>query len=163
MNITPVQNNSQSFGMAFKLKGDGAKKLATFLEEVAPSTSNHVMEDLIKPIHPLKTNVIYDGQDVIVAGKKVSDKAPVAMPGTDYKDLQYLLGDDVYHVKYDVPKKQLIEVYKAHPLMQKLFNAKEIAKDMDVQAVNQAYQAQMITKKQASIEETAKKLQDLFG
>lgn len=30
MNITPVQNNSQSFGMAFKLKGDGAKKLAAF-------------------------------------------------------------------------------------------------------------------------------------
>lgn len=27
MNVSPVQNNnSQSFGMAFKLKGDGAKK-----------------------------------------------------------------------------------------------------------------------------------------
>lgn len=163
MNITPVQNNSQSFGMAFKLKGDGAKKLATFLEEVAPSTSNHVMEDLIKPIHPLKTNVIYDGQDVIVAGKKVSDKAPVAMPGTDYKDLQYLLGDDVYHVKYAVPKNKLIDVYTGHPLTQTLFNAKEIAKDMDVKAATQTYEAQVTAGKQTRIEESAKKLQDLYG
>ena len=36
MNVNPVQNNnSQSFGMAFKLKGDGAKKLASVLEEVS--------------------------------------------------------------------------------------------------------------------------------
>ena len=88
MNITPVQNNSQSFGMAFKLKGDGAKKLATFLEEVAPSTSNHVMEDLIKPIHPLKTNVIYDGQVIgylgeihptVAANYSIKDRVYVAV------------------------------------------------------------------------------------
>ncbi len=30
MNVTPVQNNSQSFGMAFKLKGEGAKNLQLF-------------------------------------------------------------------------------------------------------------------------------------
>ena len=163
MNVTPVQNNSQSFGMAFKLKGDGAKKLATFLEETNTATNKYVMDELIPSIHSLKTNVIYDGQDVMVAGKKVSDKVPVAMPGTDYKDLQYLLDNEVYHVKYALPKNKLIDVYTGHPLTQTLFNAKEIAKDMDVKAATQTYEAQVTAGKQTRIEESAKKLQDLYG
>ena len=164
MNISPIQNNnSQSFGMAFRLKGDGAKKLATFLEETNSATNKHVMEDLIKPIDALKTNVVFDGENVLVEGASVSKNSPVVMPGTYDKDLQYVLdGGKVYHVIYNKPKK-FIEVFESHPLMQKLFNAREIAKDMDVQAAKQAYDGQLVAQKQARIEAKAKELQDLYG
>lgn len=166
MNINPVQNNnSQSFGMAFKLKGDGAKRLATLLEETNPATNKHIMDDLIAPINSLKTEVVYDGENVIVGALKVSDTSPVGMPGTYKHDLQYPIdnGKHVYHVWYKEPKKRLIDVYEAHPLMQKLFNAREIAKDMDAKAAQKAYNVQMAAEKQARIDEEAKKLQDMFG
>lgn len=164
MNITPVQNNSQSFGMAFKLKGDGAKKLAAFLEETNSATNRHVMEDLIKPINALKTEVVYDGRDVLIGQDSVSECLPVAMPGSNNKILRYRLngGSDVYHIIYDVPQ-GLVNIYERHPFMQQLFNAKEIAKDMGKISAAQAYKTQQAAEKQARIEETAKKLQDLFG
>ena len=164
MNITPVQNNSQSFGMAFKLKGDGAKKLAAFLEETNSATNRHVMEDLIKPINALKTEVVYDGRDVLIGKNSVSEHLPVAMPGSNNRILQYRLngGSDVYHIIYDVPQ-GLVNIHERHPFMQQLFNAKEIAKDMNIVAAEDAYKAQMTAEKQARIEEAAKKLQDLYG
>lgn len=125
MNIRPVQNNSQSFGMAFKLKGDGAKKLAAFLEETNSATNRHVMEDLIKPINALKTEVVYDGRDVLIGQDSVSECLPVAMPGSNNRILRYRLngGSDVYHIIYDVPQ-GLVNIHERHPfcnnyLMQK--------------------------------------------
>lgn len=166
MNVTPVQNNnSQSFGMAFKLKGDGARKLATFLEEANPATNKHVMDDLIEPINSLKTKVVYDGENVMVDRLAVSERCPVAMPGTNNTDLQYVLdnGEYVYHVKYNEPKKFLLDVYEPHPLMQKLFNAREIAKDLDAKTAEQAYKTQILSEKKANVDEIAKKLEDLYG
>lgn len=165
MNVSPVQNNtSQSFGMAFKLKGDGARKLATFLEETNSATNKHVMEDLIAPINSLKTEVVYDGENVMIDKLSVSERLPVAMPNTNNKDLQYVLdgGEYVYHVIYNNPQ-MFLDVAESHPLMQKLFNAREIAKDVDAKAAQKAYQTQMTTEKEARIAEKAKKLQDLFG
>ena len=160
MNIRPVQNNSQSFGMAFKLKGDGAKKLAAFLEETNSATNRHVMEDLIKPIN----EVVYDGRDVLIGQDSVSECLPVAMPGSNNRILRYRLngGSDVYHIIYDVPQ-GLVNIHERHPFMQQLFNAKEIAKDMGKISAAEAYKTQQAAEKQARIEETAKKLQDLFG
>lgn len=163
MNITPVQNNSQSFGMAFKLKGDGAKKLAAFLEETNSATNRHVMEDLIKPINALKTEVVYDGRDVLIGKNSVSERLPVAA-GSNGTILKYRLngGSDVYHIIYDVPQ-GLVNIHERHPFMQQLFNAKEIAKDMDRVAAQKAYEAQQAAVKQVCIEKAAKKLQDLYG
>lgn len=164
MNVTPVQNNSQSFGMAFKLKGEGAKKLATFMDEVNSATNKHLIEDLIEPIHALKTEVVYDGKYVLIGQNSVSERCPVAMPDTDCKDLQYSLdgGEYVYHIIYEKPQKSL-NVVEAHPFMQQLFNAREIAKDVDRIAAKQAYKTQQISEKEARIEASAKKLQDLYG
>lgn len=164
MNVTPVQNNSQSFGMAFKLKGDGAKKLATFLEETNSATNKHVMEDLIKPINTLKTNVVYDGENVLIEGVPVSEHCPIAMPDTNKRDLQYTLdgGEYVYHIEYKEPR-NFVDVYEPYPLLQRLFNAREIAKDIEVQAAKEAYRAQQTAEKEARIAETAQKLQDLYG
>lgn len=163
MNITPVQNNSQSFGMAFKLKGDGAKKLAAFLEETNSATNRHVMEDLIKPINALKTEVVYDGRNVLIGKNSVSERLPVAA-GSNGTILKYRLngGSDVYHIIYDVPQ-GLVNIHERHPFMQQLFNAKEIAKDIDRIAAKQAYKTQKIADKDARIEEKAKELQNLFG
>lgn len=166
MNINPVQNNnSQSFGMAFKLKGDGAKRLATLLEETNPATNKHIMDDLIAPINSLKTEVVYDGKDVMIYGLSVSKRPPVAMPRTNKTDLQYVLdnGEHVYHIKYKKPQKKFVDFCEAHPLIQKLFNAREIAKDMDAKAAQKAYNVKMAAEKQARIDEEAKKLQDMFG
>ncbi len=166
MNVSPVQNNtSQSFGMAFRLKGDGAKKLATFLEETSPVTNKRVMEDLIAPINSLKTEVVYDGKNVLIDGCSVSERCPVAMPNTNNRDLQYLLndGEDVVHIKYKEPKTFLLDVYEPYPLMQKLFNAREIAKEIDARSAQKAYQTQMIAEKEARIADKAQQLQVLFG
>lgn len=165
MNVTPVQNNnSQSFGMAFKLKGDGARKLATLLEETNAATNKRVMEDLIAPIHSLKTEVVYDGKNVSVGGRVVSERCPAPMPGSDYKDLQYVLEDGkVYHVIYDSPKNNLLDVYEGNPLMQKLFNAREIAKDMDVKAADAAYKSQQAAAKEARILKMVQNLENLYG
>lgn len=163
MNITPVQNNSQSFGMAFKLKGDGAKKLAAFLEETNSATNKYVMEELIKPIHDLKTEVVYDGADILIGKATVSPRMPIEL-GKDYRDLQYILngGSNFYRIKYDKPQKYG-DLLNGNSFLQQLFNAKEIAKDMDRVAAQKAYEAQQAAVKQVRIEKAAKKLQDLYG
>ncbi len=47
MNVSPVQSNSQSFDMAFYLKGDGARKLATLLEDSTIPGENFIKNDVI--------------------------------------------------------------------------------------------------------------------
>lgn len=165
MKVSPVQNNnSQSFGMAFKLKGAGAKKLATFLEEANPATNKHVMEDLITPIDSLHTRVVYDGKDVLTLGVPVSEHCPAAIPGINNRSLLYILdnGEHVYRVEYKEPQK-IRNFSEAHPLLQKLFNAREIAKDIDAKVSKKIYKIQKAAEKEARIAEKTKKLQDLFG
>lgn len=183
MNVTPVQNNNtQSFGMAFKLKGDGAKKLATALEEVSSDYASRFEKDVLGKIHASKTDVIYDGKDVTIKANSadlfsygkpnnttdllVFAKIPVAMPNSDCKVLQYVAKDGnaehVFKVAYDKPQK-FIDVEEVNPLMQKLFNAREILKALDARAADRAYKAEQAAAKQARIEEIANKLSELYS
>ncbi len=177
MNISPVQNNnSQSFGMAFRLKGDGAKKLATLLEEVNSKEASHITDDLIKPIHELKTaDVIYDGKDVTITPVRtfkssfedfdvlvVSDKKPGVSNYMNRSSVKYYVGKDDYCVVDYTERKELSSLEEKTSLGQKLLNAREIVKDMDKQAAQRAYEAQQVTEKNARIDARAKELQDLY-
>ena len=179
MNVSPVQNNnSQSFGMAFRLKGDGAKKLATLLDEVASSEASHITEDLIKPIHELKTaDVIYDGKDVSIKQLNykpslfgaddevlvVSDKRPSVSNYDNSSSVKYYVGENDY-LLVNYPKRQeLSSLEENTELGQKLLNAREIIKDMDKQAAQRAYEAQQVAEKYARISAKAKELKDLYG
>ncbi len=182
MYINSVQGcNSQSFGMSFHLKGDGARKLATLLDDVNTEAGNHIMEDLIKPMKDLKTRVIYDGQNVIVeppAGKKVADfmnadqyafslkveeDKPKLSPNyqSEYTAIfEYPTNLGRYEVNYG----PFVDFkYEPHPFMQKLFNAREIARDMDSVAKYQEKTSIQRAAKEARIEEKAKILQDLYA
>lgn len=180
MNVSPVQNNnSQSFGMAFKLKGDGAKKLATLLEEVNSKEAYHITEDLIKPIHSSKTaDVIYDGKDVTINPIKnlksspwdddevmaVSDKKPTLESYMYTSTAKYDLSDSNDFIMVDYPeRKELSSLEEKTLLGQKLLNAREIVQDMDKRAANKAYEAQQLAEKKARIDAKAKELQDLYG
>lgn len=178
MNVSPVQNNnSQSFGMAFKLKGDGAKKLATLLEEVNSKEASHITEDLIKPIHELKTaDVIYDGKDVTITPVRtfkssfedfdvlvVSDKKPGVSNYMNRSSVKYYVDKDDYCVVDYTERKELSSLEEKTSLGQKLLNAREIVKDMDKQAAQRAYKAQQVTEKNARIDARAKELQDLYA
>ena len=179
MNISPVQNNnSQSFGMAFRLKGNGAKELATLLEEIGPSEASHITEDLIKPIHELKTaDVIYDGRDVTIKQINnlkssswdddevlvVSDKMPDVTNYMNCSSVKYYVDKDDYCVVNYPGLKDLSSLGENTILGQKLLNAREIVKDMDEQAAQRAYKVQQEAEKNARISAKAKELQDLYG
>ena len=72
MEITPMQNN-QSFGMAFRLQGNGAKKMATSIVEskVPQTTNDFFVNQIIEPIQKLKSEVIYDGEKVLVKNEEL--------------------------------------------------------------------------------------------
>ena len=178
MNVSPVQNNnSQSFGMAFRLKGDGAKKLATLLEDVNSKEASHITDDLIKPIHELKTaDVIYDGKDVTITPVRtfkssfedfdvlvVSDKKPGVSNYMNRSSVKYYVGKDDYCVVDYPERKELSSLEEKTSLGQKFLNAREIVKDMDKQAAQRAYDAQQVAEKNARIDARAKELQDLYA
>lgn len=55
MNIAPItqNNNSLSFGMALKLEKQGAREIATLIEEVSPVYAT-LIEDTLEEIHAKK-------------------------------------------------------------------------------------------------------------
>ena len=178
MNVSPVKNNnSQSFGMSFKLKGDGAKKLATLLEDVNSKEASHITDDLIKPIHELKTaDVIYDGKDVTITPVRtfkssfedfdvlvVSDKKPGVSNYMNRSSVKYYVGKDDYCVVDYPERKELSSLEEKTSLGQKFLNAREIVKDMDKQAAQRPYDAQQVAEKNARIDARAKELQDLYA
>lgn len=184
MNVTPVQNNnSQSFGMAFKLKGDGAKKLATALEEVSSEHAPRFEKNVLDKIHASKTDVIYDGKDVIIKANSedvfdnswnpeelidlvVCEQIPVAMPDTCNKVFQYAakVGNDPLVFKVAYHKSQtFLDIAENSPLTQKLFNAKEILRVLDVKATDRAYKAELAATKMDRIDATVKRLEELYG
>lgn len=183
MNVSPVQNNnSQSFGMAFHLKGDGAKKLATLLDDVNPVSKKHIMEDLIYPIRGLKSKVTYDGNRVTVEppeGFKITELSDLKFDNEEFiattGDRPYCSTGSTQYVsfpvgvgrRYDVKYPNNVEDISrfAEPLSlsQKLLSAREIAKDLDSRAAKKAYENSAKALKQARVDELAKKLQDLFG
>ena len=61
MNITPINqnNNSQSFGMAFKVTGSGSKKLAQKFHSYSDPmlAEKHFIQDIGEPLQKLKSKV----------------------------------------------------------------------------------------------------------
>lgn len=188
MNVTPVQNNNfQSFGMSLKLKGDGAKKLATALEEVSSDYASRFEKNVLDKIHNSKTKVIYDGENVIIHAKSkdisdtldfkkpitellVSDDAPIKKRNTSRKILKYNAKEGnaeyTFEIPYDIPQSfsNYAEAFiVGKPLMQKFFNAKEILKVLDANAAKRVYEAEQTAVKKARIEEKTKKLLKLYS
>ena len=181
MNVSPLQyNNSQSFGMAFKLKKDGAKKLAAFLDGLDPKEASRIQEDLIKPIHAAKTEVVFDGTDIIiknvsrnlVSGSKKDSKSktldlkishlkPIISYNPGYS-VRYFVENKKYpngiSISHDTPHS--INLSKeSNPLVQKLFNTREIVKYLEAEVQNKTYNSA----KKARIKSKAKELKGLYG
>ena len=179
MNVSSVQNNnSQSFGMALKLKGNGAKKLAeSFHDAKAPKTAEKIfMEEIAEPIQRLKSEVIYDGKRVLVKDANNPDNVLEVLSSNrdsfhmdeDFSLLYAHVNKDgagkKYKIHYDSNFDQVYDELYSHSGNDLKFRiAREIARDMDAKAAQNAYSASRSAEEQASIDETAKKLQDLFG
>lgn len=134
MNVGTVQNNnSQSFGMSLKLKGDSAKRLATIMEETNKEYGTKIMSTL-KNIKNLKSKVVCDGEMVTVQG-----------PGMSVSE--------VLDNSHRAP----------HTIVAKLFTAHDMGKYLDKVAAQKAYELPSTASKQANIEAKAKELMDLFG
>lgn len=182
MNITPMQNNSQSFGMAFRLKGDGAKKLATLLYDVNTEQASHITEELIKRIHASNTDVIYDGKDVIIKASSefvpgmyrkgeeprivdlvVSDKAPV-VDNKNFWQYQVNGGSTIFKRQYlkNCPSLQPPRL-EPEAISQQLSNAKEIVRYLDYKAAGKFFLTGLDALKEATIAAKTKELLDLYG
>lgn len=176
MNVTPVQNNSSlSFGMAFKLKNDGAKALATVIETLPKERATYFEENVLKPIHDSKTKVTFDGENVIIhAYYKHFQSAGVWRYHNDFADmivsskvpekngqnkLNYLVinegQENTLSIFYDKSQAQA-KVKENIPLLQALLNAKEIVNDFARYAKQEAEQ-------EVRINEIEKKLTKLYG
>ena len=183
MNISPVQNNnSQSFGMAFHLRGNGAKKLAeTFNNTSDPdAVTRYFMERVAEPIQKLKSEVLYDGDKVLVKDTANSGDI-VEILDTNYGTMRPFSDsrkslcmhvnmhgeNDIYRIFYPVSENEFSRLSYELALAQgddlKLRLAREIAKDMDKKAAQKTYDAAQKAAKQARVDELAKNLQDLFG
>lgn len=122
MNVSAVQNNnSQSFGMSLKLKGDSAKRLATIMEETNKDNADAIY-NTIKKIHALKSEVICDGEKVTLKGPEMSAvevldtvEAPYAIVGklhTAYemgKEYDKIAAEKAYKLQSEAGKQARIE------------------------------------------------------
>ncbi len=166
MRVNSIQNNNQSFGMSFKVKEDGAKKLAEIFVD-APKTERYVMNNIIKPIQSSKSKVIFDGENAIVKspdGSKVFDIYPkdaISMPN-NHRDIQYITDKGIYHINYNRPK-NLDTIKNQNPIIKMLFNAKEIAKDLEEKMLGKTTTKAKNLSQEEKIAQKAKHLQDLFG
>ena len=162
--------------MAFRLKGDGAKQLATHLESVGPKEASYIIEDLIKPIHELKTvDVIYNGGESVVIKNIAKDNSTwevignAPSPDTTNHSVRYPIRDIsrdglIERISINYPSdKPLPDLNKDDFFEQSLLNAREIAKELDRQNALKAHEAQQVAERAARIEAKAKELQDLYG
>ena len=166
MRINSMQNNNQSFGMSFKVKENGAKKLAEIFVD-SPKTEKYVMNNIIKPIQSSKSEVIFDGENAIVKspdGSKVFGIYPkdaIPMPN-NRRDIQYITDRGIYHINYN-RQKDLDKIKNQNPTIKMLFNAKEIAKDLEEKMFGKTTtKAKKLSQEEKTAQKT-KHLQDLFG
>ena len=64
LKINPYNNNQQSFGMAYRVKGDASKRIAENLAQYSEKTQ--FIDNVLKPLDELKTKVIADGDRVLI-------------------------------------------------------------------------------------------------
>ena len=184
MNVTPVQNNNtQSFGMAYRMKGDTAKRMAKqFNTAIFPEAAQeNFVNKVLKPLKELTTEVIADGEKVFVEHPvtkqkfEVLEHAPWQTRGSNAREIHYPLNKIVdgnieyapHIVYYSEPQHIGKPAWDANciydGLLRKHVMALEVAKDFDKIAVQKAQEAVAKTNMEAKIEQGASKLQDLFG
>ena len=182
MNINTVQyNNNQSFGMSFKLKGNGAEKIAKSFSNCknVENAEKYFMDYIAKPIQKLKSEVIYDGEKVFVKAHNSEKTIEVLDDGlnghipwvsSDFRSINFNIKSDdayAYSVLYGEPQNKvdgiinILELSSGDEL--KLICAREIAKDMDAVAAKKAYEIQSETAKEMFIKEKTQQLQELFA
>lgn len=160
MRVENVQSG-QNFGMAFKLKGDGAKKLAEKFHSYSdPSIAEEsFVKKFVKPVEKFKSEVIYDGKDVFVKDHETSDiykvmdeVKPVVDGSSAYYSVRNKVNNDLlFRVEYfDAGK--VPEILAENAVEKKLKYAMEIIKEMGRKE-----------KKYETKEETAGRLAKLYS
>ena len=162
MRVNSIQNkNSQSFGMAFRLKGSGAKQLAEKFHAYSDPkiAEQSFIKDYIKPLQKLSTDFVYDGENLIVHDVQhgrvfnVLDSSPIVSSYKNATKVDYPIKDlnsnaKAYTVFY--PNGKNPEII-GEGLNTKFAMAKEIGKDLEGQNLSE------------TVQETASRLQNLFG
>lgn len=182
MEITPMQNN-QSFGMAFRLQGNGAKKMATSIVEskVPQTTNDFFVNQIIEPIQKLKSEVIYDGEKVLVKNEELKKDSvievldnnmwgyiPFSPQNARFMEFGFHVNIDgkecVYKIQYPERNQALNnELVLLDGDDCKLLCAREIAKDLDAQLAKKTYAQEAAREKAETIKNIANKLQELYG
>lgn len=182
MDITSVQNN-QSFGMAFRLQGNGAKKIATsIVESKEPKAiEDFFVRQIADPIQKLKSEVIYDGEKVLVKNEELkkgsvievlddnhSGFRPFSPQEARFREFGFHVNVDgerrVYTIRYPEQNRSLnnsLVMLDGDDC--KLVCAREIAKDLDAQLAKKTYEAETAREKAETIQNTANKLLNLYG
>ncbi len=162
MRVNSVQN-SQNFGMAFRLNGEGAKKLAEKFHNFSDPgiAESYFVKNFVKPVEKFKSEVIYDGKDVFVRDHltadiyQVANKKPLVDGASVFYSVKNKAKNDMlfkvdYWTKEDVPN--LKEMSSTNDMETRLNYAKEIVKEMG--------------KKEHTVEtteETAERLNKIYG
>lgn len=187
-----VQNNNyQSFGMAYRMKGDAAKNIA---KEIYAGFNPEALEkyftnNIAKPLKELTTEVIADGDKVIIEHPvtkqefEVLNTIPLFLRESNGREVIYPLKEVKYgqiggeYVPYSIYYSKSQDKIGApawasliyEGMLRKHIIALEVAKDMDKKSTKFAKGAyEALQKEKARIQETninntASKLQDLFG
>ncbi len=162
MRVNSIQN-SQNFGMAFRVNAEGAKKLAEKFHGFSDPriAEADFVKRFVKPVEHFKSEVIYDGKDVFVRDHKTADIYEVASgkPLVDDTAVFYpvknkakndLLFKVEYYSKDRVP--DIKKMSDSNDMETRLNYAKEIMREI-------GFHDNTVE----SVEETAERLNKIYG
>ena len=173
MHISPVQNNSQSFGMSFSLIERGSNNLAgKFHHSRVPEFCEDIFtKEIIDAVKHLKSKVIYDGSDVFVkpANKLDGDVVKIKLSNSakasanDKARLGVLsdnASENIHYQSLDEKDMELLDKFKQAKDLAVFYDKKEAER---VASYNQFIRQFTGGAPQESIDETAIRLQNLYG
>ena len=173
MQVNNVKNQ-QSFGMAFKLQGNGAAKLADLLS--SESLEAAFIKEIANPLNELKTDVIYDGLNLRVSPHK--GECIDVLDGTPFYAHPVHKNTINYHVSYPHSQNKVQPKYYqinhgssgdkiGHSLAvspyPQFLSAREIAKDAEKQLLKQAQETQIKNQQEVILDEREQRLKNLFA
>lgn len=161
MNIQGI-NNSQSFGMAFRINGyNGAKRLAQKIHGYNDPklAEGFFVKDVVKPLEKIKSEVVYDGNDVFVIDGVTKDKYKVLYHG-DYR-LSKDNGVRSYYV-HSNGKEQTVDVPTSNDEFYKPFSEDEFTAGVRIAAYLDSLDWLRRQHATESVEETAGRLYSLY-